>query len=222
MRGLKGKRVRVRVEGCLDAVLAKLLLERLGVEPEVPMPQGGKAGVIRDVAADIKRRLRVIGFIDADEDADQSLNQAARMISKKVGEGYELRVLRGSPPHLLIAQGGRLRAVVIVWGEPPDYTRGTIEDLVCSILGRRVCTETTGCLLEGARLLQGCEPSEKSASKLAPVALLGVCGGASTLVYDQVHRRCGFDPAPILERLAAGHEHLEPYERLLSLLAPRL
>ncbi len=214
------RRVRIRVEGCLDAVLAKIVLRLLGVEPEIPLPRGGKEGVIRDVMGDIRKGIRVIGFIDADKDAERGLKQAEARIAREIKSPKLAFETRAKPiPHLLIRSNGSLRAAILVWGEPPSYSSGTIENLVCSFLKEHACKEAEKCLLDAASTLEVCKASKRSAFKLAPLTLLGVCTDASTLVYDNEHRRCGFDPAPVLERLARRHrEVLDPYIRVLDVV----
>ena len=209
--------IRVRVEGCLDAVIAKSLVKRqldaLGyrdVEVELPMPRGGKQGVLRDVIRYAASGIRSIAFVDADDDAREALETVSERARER---SIDIELDTRPVPHVLLKRGEIPVALLAVWGAPPYYTRGSIEDLVCSILGG-VCTAVSSCLHSSTARL--CIPSDKHVYKVAVAALLAACS-RGTLVYNPGLERCGFDIKHAINKLRISDSAaLQPYNALLG------
>ncbi len=225
---IRKKMLRVRVEGCLDAVIAKRLIEAAlrnigahNVDTDVPMPRGGKQGVLRDILSYARSGIRSVAFVDADEDAEEALDRLERMLAKY----SNLTIAKNATPvpHALINRriGRRDRpvALLVMWGRPPDYRRGTIEDLVCNML-HDTCEDTSRCLCEAAKRICSC--TDTRAYKIATVALLATCG-TGTLVYSQQLDRCGFDVIDAVARLRLHvSQPFKPYVELLVQHLPSL
>ena len=209
--------IRVRVEGCLDAVIARSLVEHqldaLGyrdVGVELPMPKGGKQGVLRDVIRYAINGIRSVAFVDADNDAREALEA----IAEKARELRDVSVETGTTPvpHALLKRKGFPVALLAVWGSPPRYTKGTIEDLVCSMLGD-ACNKAFSCLYGSTTGL--CDQDTRHVYKVAVAALLAACS-RGTLVYNSELERCGFDIRYAVEALGIPDKvELKPYRELL-------
>ena len=120
--------IRVRVEGCLDAVIAKSLVKRqldaLGyrdVEVELPMPRGGKQGVLRDVIRYAASGIRSIAFVDADDDAREALETVSERARER---SIDIELDTRPVPHVLLKRGEIPVALLAVWGAPPMLYEG--------------------------------------------------------------------------------------------------
>jgi len=189
-------RIVIVVEGCLDAALASHLARATRTDAEVVVARG-KHGVAR-LAASLASAspTPVLGLIDADEDAEASLREAAE--AANIAD-YTLRVRRCGPAAIryLEATGFTLVAWCDAWS---GCRRGTVEDIVVHALREAYdCAVSLG--VEGCRGCPSRRRFERLASKLLAPLLAAACSGRGTLVATRYEKYCGVDLEEAFEEL---------------------
>ncbi len=206
----KVKRIRVYVEGCLDASLVDVMLRIIQREYELPVDCeligcGEKRRVMTRLMDSIARGIRAIAFVDSDTGIHDTENQVKEILSDRKIKLFELTLNQGPPPHINILYEGKYSSTIIMWAKPPEYQEGTIEDLLCRILDSNTC----GKLMEFLKniAIKTCtnytDPRRliRWLNKITPLIILTLCLTEGTLIWDPSIRRCGFKVIDYLEHL---------------------
>jgi len=121
-------------------------------------------------------------------------------------------------PYVLIKRDNVVVSAVVVWAAPPDFSRGTIEDLVCEAVGADICSEAEARLSQLASVMLQSRLSKKTErwiKKIAPLLIPALEMGGGTIVWSPGYDRCGIDLAPVLRR-CLGRECMQMYKGVLD------
>ncbi|BES81067.1 hypothetical protein [Pyrodictium abyssi] len=220
-------RLRILVEGCLDAALAEWLAGKAGVDAEAELA-GGWTGVVRQTVGLAASRATILGIIDADAGVDKRVQEVIRVLerhAKRRGLAVETRLKRGpQPPPLLevtvVSQGARRTSYISFWcsGSP---CRGTVEDVLGEMLEEKYSYEPA----EAPQACSRCPSSRCSRdyAKYEPVLFLAACaGGGGTPVLVPAERHCGIDVRAALDKLdLADTPAARRYQQLIRSIIAR-
>lgn len=205
------RRVRLLVEGCLDAAIATWLLRRAGLAAVPEQVGGGWTGVVRSlIRASLEGLGAPLGLVDADESADKRLEEIkalAKSCCPRLSVGAETVVEPSRGPPLLRLEvkepSGRSGAgFLTLWCRDPwrGCNGGTVEDLLWAMM-----EEAWGCRPGGACAVcdgERCPRKgwEMRLQKMLPLAVLVGCAGGSIVDASSLERRCcGVDVLGVLE-----------------------
>ena len=221
-------RLHILVEGCLDAALAQWLTEETGLHGEVELA-GGWPGVIRQAAElTINTGSLIIGFIDADNDLETRIKEAAKQLERYLRrKGYrgQIKQLHEQPYppvlELTIETGEETKTgYIIAWctGTP---CRGTAENILTQMLEERYNYARAS--PPGA--CSNCPNTRctRDYTKYEPIIFLAACSGREgTPILVPAEQHCGIDVKQALKQLnLAETSTAKSYKQALRNIAQR-